>query len=602
DITERKRMEAALQENITRYRALFENINNGVAVYEVRGDGEDFIFKDFNRAGEKIDNDHRERLIGRSIFDVRPGVKQFGLIEVFRKVWQTGEPAYHPVMLYQDDRLTGWYENYIYKLPSGEIVTIFENITERKKADEALRRSEERFRGIVKNAPFGYYRVGKDGLWQYVNPVWERMHGLSLKDVIEKPFEITQPEDSVEQARELVKRALAGETIVGEFCRLKRDGNVEYHSFTIQPVKYGKEIVAIEGFINDITEHKRVEEILKINEIMLTEAMKLARLGAWEYDVASDQFTFNDQFYSLLHTTAEQEGGYIMSSAHYAQKFVHPKEMTLVGLETQKAIETIDPNYYNQLDHRIVCADGEVRYITVHIRIRKDAQGRTVKTYGVNQDITERKQSEENIKKALAEKEVLLREIHHRVKNNLTIITSLLNLQSNRITNKEQALAAFEDSRNRIYSMALVHEQLYKSNDFSNIKMKPFIETLSIELKQANASEKDITLDLVGDNVVLGVSLAIPCGLILNELISNAYKHAFPGRKTGHIKISLRLVEAKSYELSVQDNGVGLPEEVDIENSETLGLLLVDILTKQIDGKLEIRREKGTTFIIRFKI
>ncbi len=144
NITERKRAEDALQESDVSYRALFENIHSGVAVYTVIDDGRDFIFKDFNRAGEKIDHDQRERLIGKSIFEVRPGVEQFGLTEVFRQVWQTGEPAYHPVTLYQDDLLSGWYENFVYKLPSGEIVAVFEDITERKQAEEEIgRKSKE---------------------------------------------------------------------------------------------------------------------------------------------------------------------------------------------------------------------------------------------------------------------------------------------------------------------------------------------------------------------------------------------------------------------------------------------------------------------------
>ncbi len=126
-----------------------------------------------------------------------------------------------------------------------------------------LRQSEERFRGIVENSPFGYYRVGRDGLWQYVNPVWERMHGLSLKEVEGKPFEITQPEGEMEQAQEYVRRALAGESITGEFSRLSASGEVEHHAFNIQPVREGDEIVAIEGFIADITQRKRMEEEIK---------------------------------------------------------------------------------------------------------------------------------------------------------------------------------------------------------------------------------------------------------------------------------------------------------------------------------------------------
>ncbi len=143
DITDRKRSEEALLESEIRYQELFENINCGVAVYEVKDDAQDFIFKNFNRAGEEIDNDRRERLIGKSIFEVRSGAEQFGLIDVFRRVWHTGESAHHPVTLYEDEQMTGWYDNYIYKLPSGDIVAVFENVTERKRIEADLKKSEK---------------------------------------------------------------------------------------------------------------------------------------------------------------------------------------------------------------------------------------------------------------------------------------------------------------------------------------------------------------------------------------------------------------------------------------------------------------------------
>ena len=149
----------------------------------------------------------------------------------------------------------------------GELSHGIRQAVEKKKANDALRESEERFKAIVENAPFGYYRVGKDGLWQYVNPVWERMHGFSFKEVVGKSFEITQPEGSVKQARELVKRALSGERLAGEFGRLTKEGKVGYHRYNIQPVKHGKEIVAIEGFIRDISERKKAEQALKRSEV-----------------------------------------------------------------------------------------------------------------------------------------------------------------------------------------------------------------------------------------------------------------------------------------------------------------------------------------------
>jgi len=214
-------------------------------------------------------------------------------------------------------------------------------------------------------------------------------------------------------------------------------------------------------------------------------------------------------------------------------------------------------------------------------------------------DITERKRVEEQIKTALREKEVLLKEVHHRVKNDLQIISSLLDLQSDYVQNK-QALKMFEDSQNRVRSMALIHEHLYRSKDLARINFAEYIENLVSYLFRSYSIGTDaITLRIAGDDASLKVDSAISYGLIINELISNALKHAFPRGKRGEIRIILQAGEGR-ITLRVSDNGIGLPPDLDWHNTESLGLQLVNMLTDQLGGTIELDKSGGTAFTMTF--
>ena len=220
----------------------------------------------------------------------------------------------------------------------------------------------------------------------------------------------------------------------------------------------------------------------------------------------------------------------------------------------------------------------------------------------VVEDITGRKRAEEQIKASLIEKEVLLREIHHRVKNNLQLISSLLKLQSEYIKDK-QDIEMFKASLNRIKSMALIHERLYRSKDLSSIDFNEYIRDHANSLFRLYEADKaKIALKIDVKDVMLGVDAAIPCGLIINELVSNSLKHAFPEGRAGKIEIALRSTAENEIELVVSDDGVGMPEDRDFRNTQSLGLYLVTILAEdQLQGKIELNRTKGTEFKIKFR-
>jgi PAS domain S-box-containing protein len=216
-------------------------------------------------------------------------------------------------------------------------------------------------------------------------------------------------------------------------------------------------------------------------------------------------------------------------------------------------------------------------------------------------DITERKQAEERMRASLKDKEVLLREIYHRVKNNLQVISSLLNLQAGHVRDERDA-EMFRESRNRVRSISLVHERLYRSKNLAHIDGDEYIRDLLDGLFQFYGIDgRRVTAKIEVGNVSLPLDTAIPLGLILNELLSNCLKHAFPGDGNGEIRIMLRRLAENGYELLVGDDGVGLPPGLDLQRAETLGFQLVDTLVKQLEGEIETRAGPGAEFRVRFK-
>ncbi len=274
----------------------------------------------------------------------------------------------------------------------------FIDITDKKNTEQALKESENQLQEILENVDDVFYMMsGRNGGVIYINSAYEKIWKRPVAEIMKNPetwLYAVHPED-VNSAKKLFEQG-SGEL---QYRIILPDGSIRWIWDRMFPILDEKgEIAYLCGIAADITERKLYEETLSESEAKLDEAMKIAKLGTWEYDVVHDQFKFNDQFYTLLRTTVEQEGGYIMSAMQYSQKFVHPEDVGLVGMEIQKALETIDPDYNSRLDHRVICADGETGYVNANIRVEKDANGRTVRTYGVNQDITERKRVEESLR------------------------------------------------------------------------------------------------------------------------------------------------------------------------------------------------------------
>jgi PAS domain S-box-containing protein len=278
--------------------------------------------------------------------------------------------------------------------------------------------------------------------------------------------------------------------------------------------------------------------------------------------------------------------------------FIHPDDAVEIS-KTYAALATA-PDVCT-LTYRIRRKDGQYVWFETASRTLWDAEsGAASEIHAVSRDITARKQAEEQVKASLREKEVLLREIHHRVKNNLQIITSLLNLQAGYVED-QQARALFKESQHRVKSMALVHETLYQSKDLGKIDMAVYIRNLVNHLGRCYAVQSegvDLKIDVA--DVFLGIDTAVPCALLINELVSNSIKHAFPTAKGGEISVDFRSGPDGRFMLTVADNGRGLPRDIDLKHAKSLGLQLVSALTDQLGAAVDLSNRGGTTFKITF--
>ena len=266
--------------------------------------------------------------------------------------------------------------------------------------------------------------------------------------------------------------------------------------------------------------------------------------------------------------------------------------------------KTVESGIEFPTELRFKSRDKKIYWFEEKGKIQRDHRGNPVIISGVLRDITQRKHAEDRLKASLAEKEVLLKEVYHRVKNNLQVISSLLGLQAESITSKKFR-SMFQNSRDRVDSMALIHQKLYQSQDLDQVNLSAYIRSLAIHLFETYRSDTSrVSLHFDMDDILLSVDLAVPCGLIVNELISNALKYAFPQDKghQGKIQVSLHSKGKSLLELILKDNGIGLPDDFEIQKTESLGLRLVHILTKdQLHGQLRVTGKKGTTFKIQFK-
>jgi PAS domain S-box-containing protein len=339
---------------------------------------------------------------------------------------------------------------------------------------------------------------------------------------------------------------------------------------------------------------KRAEDALHQASERLSLATHAGGVGIWELDLVNNVLFWDDQMFQLYGITPDK----FSNTYEIWRAGVHPDDLAQGEAELQMALhggKEFDTEF------RVVWPDGTIHFIHAGACVHHDTSGKPMSLIGTNYDVTERRQAEEQIKASLVEREALLKEIHHRVKNNLQIISSLLHLEARKKGHPE-VVEALMDSRSRVKSMALIHEKLYQSPNLARVDMADYAKSLTnYILESHNKVGSHVRVRVAAEGVSLDAESAIPCGLIINELVSNALKHAFPEGGAGEIGISFTYRNGDGIALVVRDNGIGLPDHLDFRNSPSLGLNLVCNLAKQLNGTIELDSKAGTTFTISFQ-
>ncbi len=461
------------------------------------------------------------------------------------------------------------------------IVAIGRDVTERRRMDEALRESEKKFRAIFDLAPIGIAMIDTNtGRFIKINKKYCQILLYTEEEMLSIDFlKITHPDD-LQQDLDNMESLRTGEILFFDMEKryYRKDGAIVWVSLTVVPLwREGETPVAHIAIVDDITEKKNTADAVAFERDKLLNIMNSIEDGIYIVSRNHD--------IEYINPVLEREFGPVNNKKCHT--YFHDRDAICPWCKNKEVFsgQKVSWQWYSSKTGRT--------YDLFDMPI-KNADG-SISKFEIFHDITEHKRMEAQIKSSLKEKEMLLGEIHHRVKNNLAIVSSMLSMQRNYITDKKH-LELFKESENRIKSMALIHEKLYKSEDMARIDFREYIESLANNLfktyKTGGLGKVDLQLDV--EEVCLGIDMAVPCGLLLNELLTNALKHAFPDMKPGELYIKMHKEPNNGIEILVRDNGVGLPDDLDIRNTESLGFqLIVGVSESQLRGEIEVKCNGG---------
>lgn len=589
DLSEQTEILQKLEEREQQFNSLFRNNPHPVYYFDLKGN-----FDGVNDKLVEFTGYSREELLnkGFSEFIVKEDLEDTK--RQFKEALQ-GNPGQYEIRVKVKD---GIKDIRVTKFPrySGEnIVGVFgilQDITKEKASNKELKKSEQHFKSLFERNPDAVYSFDKKGNFIEANKALEELTGYTIEELKELNFEPLVAADNREKVRANFEKAARGEPQTYEASGVHKDGNIFYVQVANLPIYVDGEIVGVFGIAHDITERKLAQQKLKESE---ERWQQLVNQNPQPVQIVQDgKIVYINQagreYYGAL-SQDELIGKSILDFVHKEDR-----EKVLVRKQLLEKNENVAPT-----ENRTVLLNGEERYIIAHsIPITYKGE-QAIQT--VVQDITDLKEKQKVIGRSLEEKETLLKEIHHRVKNNLAVISSMLELQIMQ-SEHESAITALRDSQLRIRSIAIIHEKLYQNDSLYNIRFDSYVQELVETIRHTYTSTgKNVDASFDMDSVSLDIKEVIPCSLIVNEVIVNCFKHAFTKRKTGKIHIYLEY-KNPVIELKITDDGKGLPEGFNIDKQQSLGMTLIQALSNQLEGTIRLKNGSngaGTIFHLKFE-
>ncbi|HEY3249887.1 MAG TPA: PAS domain S-box protein [Ignavibacteria bacterium] len=586
DVTDRRNSVEMLKSSEERYRAFFEQNSVGVTMVSL----DELKFLSVNNAYCNMLGYTREELLKMNVFDISfPGDVEREMVSYKGKVPEEF------VLEHRDIRKNGeiiWVKVSISTIKDDKgrslcRMAIIENINNQKMAQEALETSELKYRTLFESMSEGLLKVDNNENILFVNDQFCRIAGYNKEELIGRNTRdiLLRKEDYAIIEKKNFERK-SGHSDKYEIQLKHKSGQLIWTEVSASPaIDIGGNINGSISLVTDITKRKCSEEQLR----KLSSAVEQSLVSVLITDANGNIEYGNPQF--------TKTSGYLLQdvigkNARILQSGQTNNETYHLLWSTIKSGNEWKGELLNKRKN------GELYWEDTSISPIKNEKGEITHFLAIKEDITEKKRIDEQIRMSLKEKEIMLKEVHHRVKNNLQIISALLNLKRMNVENPE-VISILEESRDRVQSMALVHKKLYSAGDFTWINLQSYIYDLSFMLLTNSNLKENVNIKYDIDEFNLDINTMVPLGLILNEMITNSFKHAFAGRGKGEILISAHKVNDGSFLLKYSDDGIGFSKDFIPEVSNSLGMQLIISLTDQINGILKIENSNGLHYEIK---